>query len=179
MNIKTVYINVTLFVISIILLGLIIYWQITGGFIMASETLAICLLSLSFIFKKYNLVIGQWISFGLLAVLLVGIIDFSYTVQNGDTTTTYHTVKFGSPSINPIVFIILIAFVVVNWRIFCRFFYGSREEKQDDFNNKISFYYNKFKDETDAELKTFFSLYNEYPKEAQIALTKIKAERNI
>ena len=178
MNKRAIYINVTLFIVSIILLGLMIYWQITGGFLMASETLAIFLLSLSFVLKKYNLVIGQWISFGLFLVLLFGIIDFSYTLHNGDSTITYHTIKFTSPSINPIVFIIFITFVIVNWRIFRRFLYGSKAEKQDVFNKKISFYYYKFKDEPDTELETFFSLYNEYPKEAQIALTRIKAERN-
>ena len=177
MNKRAVYINVSFFVISILLLGLLIYWQITGGFLMASETLAMCLLSLGFIFKKYNLIKVQWISFGLLVVLLVGIINFSYTVQNGDTTTTYHTIKFNSPSINPIVFIILLAFTVVNWRIFARLLYGSEEEKQEDFDKKVSFYYHKFKDETNNELEIILKLYKEYPKEAQVALTKIKEER--
>ena len=177
MNKRAVNINVSFFVVSILFLGLLIYWQLTGGFLMASETLAMCLLSLSFIFKKYNLIKIQWVSFGLLVVLLVGIIDFSYTVQNGDTTTTYHTIKFNSPSINPIVSIILLAFIVINWRIFARLFYGSEEEKQKDFNRKVSFYYDKFKDEPQTELENIFSLYKYYPKEAQIALTKIKAER--
>ncbi len=174
MNKRAIYINVTLFIISIILLGLMIYWQITGGFLMASETLAISLLSLSFIFKKYNLIIGQWISFVLLVILLVVIINFSYTVQNGDTTTTYHTIKFTSPSINLIVFLVLLAFAIVNWRIFGWLFYGSKEEKQEFFNKKVSFYYHKFKDEPQTELENIFLLYKEYPKEAQVALTKIK-----
>ena len=76
MNKRAVNINVSFFVVSILFLGLLIYWQLTGGFLMASETLAMCLLSLSFIFKKYNLIKIQWVSFGLLVVLLVGIIDF-------------------------------------------------------------------------------------------------------
>ena len=177
MNKRAIYINVTLFIVSIILLGLMIYWQITGGFLMASETLAIFLLSLSFVLKKYNLVIGQWLSFGLFLVLLFGIIDFSYTLHNGDSTITYHTIKFTSPSINPIVFLVLLAFAIVNWRIFGWLFYGSKEEKQEDFNKKISFYYHKFKEEPQTELENIFSLYKEYPKEAQVALTKIKEER--
>ena len=161
------------------MLGLMIYSQLNGGMLIITETLAVALLSLSFILKKYNYVKGQWTCFGFLIVLLVQIIDFSYTVENVDGSTTYHTSKFTSPSINPVVFIILISFVVVNWRIFGLLLYGSAQEKKEDFDKKVYYYYNTFNKVTEEELMYSFSLYKEYPKEAQVALTKINEERNL
>jgi hypothetical protein len=178
MNKRAIYINVILFIISILLLSLIIYQQIDGGYLSITETLAMALLSLSFILKKYNFIKGQWLLFGLLVILLLQIIDFSYSIQNGNETITYHTSKFTDISINPIVLIILFAFGVVNWRIFGLLFYGSEKEREENFNKKVSFYYHKFKDESNEELEYFLSIYKEYPKEAQVALTKIKKEKS-
>ena len=179
MSKRAVYINLILFVISIVLLGLMIYQQINGGFLMISETLSIALLSFSFVLKKHNYVKGQWLCFGLLIVLLVQIIDFSYTVQNENGFITYHTSKFTSPSINPVVFIILIAFLIVNWRIFGLLLYGSVQERKDEFDKKVLFYYNKFNLSGNEELEGIFNLYKEYPKEAQVALRKINEEREL
>jgi hypothetical protein len=176
MNKRAIYINVILFVISILLLGLMIYQQIDGSYLMVTETLAMALFSTSFILKKYNFTKGQWILFVLLIFLLVQIVDFYYSIQNGNETTTYHTRKF-TIGFNPIVFIILLAFCVVNWRLFEKVLYGSEDEKQENFNKKVSFYYDKFKDEPKKELEKIFMLYKEYPKEAQVALTKIKEEQ--
>jgi hypothetical protein len=63
---RAFYINVSLFVISVLLLGLMIYQQLNCGVLLITETLAMALLSFSFILKKYNYIKGQWISFWII-----------------------------------------------------------------------------------------------------------------
>jgi hypothetical protein len=57
--------------------------------------------------------------------------------------------------------------------------YGSVQERKDEFDKKVSFYYSKFNSSPNDELKNIFNFYKEYPKEAQVALTKINQERKL
>lgn len=56
---------------------------------------------------------------------------------------------------------------------------GSKNEQVDKANRDIDFYYNKFNSCSDIELNDILKIYNEYPIEAQKALSKIKMEKGI
>jgi len=177
MNKRSAYINTGLFVISILLIGLLIYWQISDETLLVSETIAMFLFSISIVFKRYNLVKAQYFLFVLLLILLFQTIHFTYTVTNDNTTTAYE--ESHSVGINPIILIILIAFLVVNRKLRRNFLYGSDKEKKESFEKDVSFYYNKFNEISTDDLKDIFNMYKEYPKEAQVALLQIQREREL
>ncbi|WP_183575990.1 hypothetical protein HDF18_19050 [Mucilaginibacter sp. X5P1] len=183
MSKKDVYINTVLFLISVLLLGLLIYWQIVDEFLIITETVAVSLLSISFIFKRYGLKKIQYVLFVLLIILLFNLIDFSYTAHNGDTSTTYFTSKTVVFGIKPTVFLIILCFILVNNKQFSHsiknILYGSSIEQNEKFDKGISFYYEKFNSYSDNDLKDIYNLYKDYPKEAQAALMKIKEERSL
>jgi len=165
------------------IVGLLIYWQIVDEFMIVTETVAVGLLSISFICKIYNLIKVQYVIFVLLLVLLFNLIGFSYTTTNGDVSTTNYTSKIAFIGINPLVFIILGCFLISNRKEFSKsintLFYGSINEQIENAGKGISFYYKKFNEYNDSDLRDLFNRYKDYPKEAQIALLQRKKERSI
>ena|ERR1700744_1700253 len=179
MSKRSIYINTGLFIISVLLIGLLIYWQISGEFLMANETFAMFLFSISLIFKKYNVVKAQYFLFVIFFIPLLQLANFSYTITSNDSSITYSSGKFMSLGFSPIVFIIFIAYLAVNRNAFFNLFYGSAEEKNESFDKNVTFYYNKFNEFSEDELKDIFDMYKDYPKEAQVAFLQIQSEREL
>jgi hypothetical protein len=178
---KSTYINIGLLATSILLIGLFIRWQIADEFSMVNETLAMVLFAISLIFKLYKLKIGQYLIFILLLILLSNAIKFSYTIVNDGVSTTYYSASFNSLSINPIVFVVLILYMVVNgkfiWDLYNLLAHGSDKEQKEKQDKNIAFYYEKFKNYSTTEMNDIFKVYKDYPIEAQIALKRIKKEK--
>lgn len=174
--------NISLFVLTGLLIGWFVWWQCANEAPMISETLAMFLFAVSIIFKAYNIKIGQYAILILLIILLFNLITFSYTVVNGDVSTTYYSANFSSFGFNPIVFFVLISYIICNRRFVAYAYklliHGSVKEQKEKDNKDITFYYNMFNNCSGNELNDAFNLYNDYPLSAQKALNKIKAERN-
>ncbi len=182
MKAKSVYINWILFIVFLLLTGLFITWQVSNDIRMVSESIAMVFLCISLPARIYKLKIAQYALFFLLIILLFNVFDFSYTVVEGNVSTTYHSSRFNG-IINPIVFIILIVYIIVNIDALVAFYQlltkGSEKDQEEDKIKKIDFYYKKFSNCSDTELTGVFKMYNDYPDEAQIALKRIKSEKGI
>jgi hypothetical protein len=157
-------------------------WQIADEFAMVNETLAMILFAISLIFKMYRIKIGQYLIFIFLLILLFNVIKFSYTVVNGDVSTTYYSASFSSLSINPIVFVVLMLYMIVNRKVivdlFQKLLHGSDKEQEEKQDKNVAFYYDKFNNYSSNELNDIFKMFYDYPVEAQIALKKIDKEGN-
>jgi hypothetical protein len=182
MQAKSEYINWTLLVAFVLSTGLFIAWQARNDLRMINESAAMVFLCMSLPAKIYKLRIVQYILFFVLVIFLFNAIRFSYTVVEGSVSRTYHYSQFNGV-INPIVFVILIVYSVVNidalnhlYQIIIK---GSETEQKDTENKKIEFYYNQFNSCSDEELTNIFKIYNDYPNEAKAALKRIKSEKGI
>jgi hypothetical protein len=182
MKAKSAYINWIIFIVFVLAAVLFITWQARNNLMMVNESVAMIFLCLSFPAKIYKLTLVQYILFFALIILMFNAIRFSYTVVVGNVSTTYHSSQFNG-IINPIVFIILITYFVVNIDALIQLYQliakGSKKEQQNSENKKIDFYYKQFNSCSDEELTRIFKIYNDYPNEARIALTRIKSEKGI
>jgi len=174
--------NWILFIISILLLGLFIQWQVSNEFILFNETIAMFLVCASIPLKVYRLRIGQYLIFTALLILVFSPLSCAHTITDANGSITHHEAKFNS-LISPITFVILIWFTVANfsaifdlYRLLTK---GSDKEQKASLAKEMEFYYNKFKDCSSAELGDIFEMYKDYPVGAQLVLKKIKEEKGI
>ena len=68
----------------------------------------------SFIARIYRVKVVQYISFCILLILLFNPLNYSYTVTKGDMSVTHHSTVVSFLSINPIILIVLILYILVN-----------------------------------------------------------------
>lgn len=181
MNKINKYTDIGVLILSLIIMGIFISWQIADELFMIDETLGLILFSVSVICKILDFKKVQYVVFILLLVLLLNVIKFGFTVVNGDVSTTQYSVSYTGLGFNLIIFFILILYLVVNRKVvfdlFFKLLYGSESEREERRNRDISFYYEKFHGCSAEEQNEAFKLYNDYPKEARIALDKINKEK--
>jgi hypothetical protein len=183
MSRQNIYINIVLLVIAILLTGVFVNWQISNELFFANETIGLALLSISLIFKLLKLKGAQYVLFFMMIILLFQLVKFSFTITEGDASTTYHSGAFLSIGFSPIVFVEFIFFILINRKVlfffFGNLFYGYTEERKEKQLKKIDFYYNTFRGYSGDALVEAFKMLDDYPAEAQTALKQIKEERNI
>ncbi|GAB3923460.1 hypothetical protein [Mucilaginibacter myungsuensis] len=155
-----------------------IFWQISNDVMFINETFALLLLIGSTVAKWSRSNKIQLVIFLALFVPLFSLLNYTYTVEDGDTITTYHSARFSS-LVDPIVFLILVVFLGMNLSVIIKFFKGSDEDITDKSDKLTTFYYDKFNSSDERELIGLYKMYNDYPLEAQIALRKIHEERNL
>jgi hypothetical protein len=176
------YTDISVLVTSIFLVGLFISWQITNGSVMINTTIGAFLFIISLIFRILKLRKGQYLLFILLLALLFNI-RLSFRIANGDVSTTYYSERFPALGFNPIIFLVLILYVIVHRNViislFRKLFYGSEKEQDEKRNKNIAFYYDKFSGCSSEELESILKMYEDYPAEAQIALKRIQQDRKV
>jgi hypothetical protein len=177
---KSNYIGVLLIAFFTLVVSTFIVWQVANNLILINETFALLLLTGSIIAKWYKSEKTQLVIFFLLFIPLFDILSYSYTIEVGDTTTTYNSGKFDG-LINPVVFLVFVFYLVMNASVIIKqfrfIFKGSVKEIEGKSKKEITFYYNKFNVLTSEELIDVFSLYDKYPIEAKIAIDMIKKEK--
>lgn len=177
---RAAVINWILFSVFTLLTVVFVKWW-TAELWLINETAAMILFCLGFPLKIYRLQWGQYIILFLLIVLLFQPFSYSYTVVDGNTTSTYNSGYFVG-KIDPVIFVVLMSFIAFNheavihlYRLFTK---GSKGEREDKRIRDINFYYKKFGTCSDSELEDIYNMYGEYPVEAQEALIRLKSEKN-
>ncbi|MEB0261683.1 MULTISPECIES: hypothetical protein [unclassified Mucilaginibacter] len=172
--------NWILFGAFALLLTLFIIWQINEQMFMINEVFALIILAVSPILKQYIFPKLQVTLLFVLLIPLFGFLQYSYSFAEANTTYTYYSGKF--TGISPVVFIIMVIYIIVNISAIknaFRFFrHGSDAEQTEKYDKMIQFYYEKFKECPDNEFIEIKSRYEDYPSEAQEAIHKISLERN-
>jgi len=150
---------------------------------MLNETVSFALLLISLVFNNSRFRIFKYLILFFLFLALFNLPHFSYSTVSANTTTTHYsdTIKFFG--VNPIVFLVILIFLMINQKLFSglwtTIFYASDKEVQDKTAKEIDFYYEKFKSCPVDELRVLFKMYRDYPKAAQMALDKINQEREL
>ncbi len=167
----------------LIILGLYRYFA-DGAVVYLNNILAAVSLVYGIILKIKNSNRGRYVVITLLLLSTVGILNYivSMIARVGSSSTdTFSFIQY--PGIDPLTLPILIIYCVINrsffWECYSLLFHGSKEYRQSESDKKVDFYYKKFTESTDEELVRIYSMYNEYPVEAQVALQNIKQERNL
>nr|WP_121272503.1 hypothetical protein [Pedobacter schmidteae] len=121
-------------------------------------------------YRRYGLTILLFLSTLNIANLTVGSISFN---------AFYGDIE--SISVNPIMLLILIIYYIINEKTvkkeLRRIFFPSEEEKQSEHQMQIDFYYRKFENCGNEELKNIIINKEQYPMPAQIALDKLSETR--
>ena len=147
-----------------------------------NETFALFLLIGSIVVKWSKSTKAQFVILFLLLIPLFDILSYSYTIENGDRSITYSSGKFDS-LINPLVFLVFIVYLIINIsgvkKLFKFVLRGSDNEIEEREKKETTFYYDKFNSSTNKELGELYKMYKDYPYTAQVALDKIKGERNL
>jgi hypothetical protein len=177
-------VDIIIVFISLCLIGQIWFWPIIGGSVLAlNYNLILALLVLSFLFKRHGYRKVQVAIFFILLLFLCGLLNFTIEVDNSDLTQTSFSANIGSLSFDPIVFLLLLVYCLINKGAIKYFinraFYETEEEKSDSESKQTAFYYDQFNTCTEEELERYFKMYKEYPIAAQSALKRIKQERQL
>jgi len=177
-------VDIIIVFISLCLIGQIWFWPIIGGFVLAvNYNLILALLVLSFLLKRHGYRKAQIAIFFILLLFLCGLLNFKIEFDNSDLTQTSFSANIGSLSFDPVVFLLLLVYGLINKSAIKYFvskaFYESDEEKSQKESIQTAFYYEKFTNSSNEELERCFKMYKEYPTEAQAALQRIKQERQL
>jgi len=172
--------NSILLAVSILFTGWFIYKESTDWFIMTKETLALFLFDFGILSVLFSVKSLQYIILFILVILLFNAVDISYTVKNGDASTTYHSTTT-SLGINPIVFLILGIYLVISRKAVVALYIlmrrGSEEEQKEKAIKEFNFYYNKFRVYDDTEIAKIENNIDLYLPAAQQAIKKVVSER--
>ncbi len=164
-----------------VFVGIIFYFDFKKdiGFILSiNEISAILLLLFSIRIVFLNSSKGQFLLLSMLFFTLFNLISVNYTVDNIEYSSSV-TAHIGKLSFNPIAFIFIIYFCIINRNSLLTSFFGDEKERDDKRNKLMQFYYDKFKNCTLEELEKFFEMFDDYPQEAQLALRKIHREKEL
>jgi hypothetical protein len=109
---------------------------------------------------------------------MAGIVKLRYTIGDSEysSSTVFH---MGSLSFDPLAFLLLLFYCLINRRNILKLFFASEVEQTDKSNKQIDFYYSKFNSYTHDELNDIFKMFKDYPPEAQLALRRIHEEKNL
>lgn len=179
---KYLIVNWILFIIFTFLLGWFIKPQLEDGYILFNEAIAMFLFCLSFPLKIYNINVARYVILVVLLVLLFSPLSYEYTITEESTSVTHQEARFTS-LISPVTFLVLMLFLAFNCQAMIDLYHllirGSEKEQKAELSKNIEFYYAKFNDCSNAELADILKMYDDYPVEAQVALKKIKDEKDI
>ena len=178
---RSSYINWGLFVVSVVLIALSISGQLNSGFIFINSTLSMLIVAFSFLLKEYKLRRLQCVGFFLLFIPLFQLLNFSYSVTQGDTTETRYSGHFNGFGVDPLVFLLLILYLLINKAAIINVLgFGkldTERDREEKYKRLMNFYYQKFEPYSDNEFIEILKRYDQYPAEAQSAIDKIKSER--
>ncbi|GAB2988066.1 hypothetical protein GCM10027049_30560 [Mucilaginibacter puniceus] len=141
----------------------------------AAFILLICVINYKVAFPNK----GKYLVLGLLALSTLNIINFTIEVFRVKVGVINEGANFDGIGFNLILFVLLISYSIINKDIIKSIFSYTNAEAADNENKMIAFYYEKFMKTDDDTFDTALSNINEYPYEAQIALRKIKEEKDI
>ncbi|MCR8560964.1 hypothetical protein KXD93_25120 [Mucilaginibacter sp. BJC16-A38] len=123
---------------------------------------------------------GEYI---ILALILLSVLDLIkwHINLNESYYISRSYFKISGLRFNVFAFLLLVFYCLIN-RAGLKYavnylLHGSAEEQRSDRDKKINFYYDKFNNCTQKELEDAFGMLKDYPVEAQIALYKIKEEK--
>ena len=178
------FVNIIIWLIFFLLAIQLFFWPITGVFLLTmNANIALVLGFVSLLLKFHKSKKGQYVIFISLVLLTFNIITFIPEIIQGDVSGTDILVKFGLLGIDPISFLLLIAYCIINIRTIAALlrtlFYVSEKEQEENENKNITFYYDKFNTCSSDELNNVLKMYKEYPEEAQIAIKRVQEERNV
>jgi hypothetical protein len=178
------FIDIVISIICVVIMGQLFFWPIIGGFIlMPNDNIVLILLLISVILKRHNKVNWQPIVFILLLLFAFNVITVSLHFEESDLTETHVLANIGGLSVEPIAFLILIIYMIINRGAIKHFirkiFFESDEENESTSKEKVDFYYDMFSKFTPGEMNEALNIIDEYPHEAQIALIKVEKENKI
>ncbi|MGY4538852.1 putative membrane protein [Mucilaginibacter sp. UYNi724] len=133
--------NWILFGAFALLLTLFIIWQISEQIFMINEVFALIILAVSPILNHYIFPKFQIVLLFVLLIPLFGFLQYSYSFVEANTTYTYHSGKF--TGISPVVFIIMVIYIIVNIsaikKAFRLFRHGSDAEQTEKYDKMSQF----------------------------------------
>ncbi|WP_429263586.1 hypothetical protein [Mucilaginibacter sp. 3215] len=161
-----------------------IYQGISNTFLLTiNNYLAFLLYAIMVGLKFYSPIKGKYGVLILLGLSLVDIINFSAVVINAKIYHLDSGWSVNGLGFNIIAFILLIVYYFFNTDfvlyILRSLFVGSDKELADKKEKLVNFYYNKFREENNENFDSIFKNIETYPDEAQVALKKIKIEREV
>jgi hypothetical protein len=161
------YVDITFLVLLGLLISISIYRHFEGGYVLSVKNyLGFAILLIMVSVKIINPKKEWFLVLRLLILYALNIINFTVEQFN----------------VNMIGIFMLIIYCWINKKMTIQFvkriFKGSDAEQKQNRDKMINFYYNKFKICDTKEFDQVFSNFSKYPIEAQIALRKIKTEKD-
>lgn len=126
---------------------------------------------------------GQFIVLAIIFVSLIRLINGNIILSKSNYITSSSSLGVGPISINGVGLLFLLIYCLINWSglkngfIWLR--HGSESERKADEEKMVAFYYEKLNNSTPTEFNDALNMFESYPREAQIALNKIKSERGL
>jgi hypothetical protein len=118
-------------------------------------------------------------------LLILGVLNIlNFSVEAASTRIVFgdESPHFEWPGLNPITFLILIIYYIVNRksinRILLNFIRGTEAEREEAFQKKVAGYLRNFEKFTPAELENMYKNVKEYPPEAQKAILTLYLKRS-
>jgi len=178
-------------VVSLVIFGIIgilglelFFWPFIATFFLSiNANIALLLVLVSLIFKRYQIRRAQYVVFIILLLQSFNVVKFTFDILRGDYSETSFLMNVGSLSISPIPFVLLLIYSVVNKKtlkdLIKKILHATEQEQIDNRNKQVIFYYNKFTNCSDDELVDIYQMFKDYPDEAQEALKKIHTEKGL
>jgi hypothetical protein len=120
--------------------------------------------------------------FILLFLAITGLINFSVVTVNADNYHSDSGILYSGLGFNIFFVVPLLVYCYINRNIVARLvktiLKGSEQERLAKKNKLIDFYYNKFSDCDKTELDGLMVRFKDYPYEAQVALDRVRDERD-
>jgi hypothetical protein len=130
----------------------------------------------------YKLVVKEERLYPLFIILALASFNIlSFMNGSYNVTIGYGDSGFELPSFNPVMFSLFGLYCIIN-RNLTRFIWGkifnsSDEASRENYKKMVDFYYDKFNDYPNEELKIIFENYKDYPLEAQEAILQLKEHK--
>ena len=173
-------------IITLTVIGLFIsiglFHHFSNNYILSVNFYLGCICCIVIGFYKYYTRKGKYLVFLLLVFLTFNILLCSASIATFESVHYLYNdgeIIVASPGVNPLLLLLLIIYSVINIDVVRTLFYGTEEEVSKKLNVSVDFYYKKFNSYSTEELADVFKIFKEYPAEAQMALKKIREERNL
>ncbi|MBW4890412.1 hypothetical protein KXQ82_11815 [Mucilaginibacter sp. HMF5004] len=166
----------TLLVLLSLLMVVMFYYDISDlAFLTVNDLLIVLLFIFSVRLVFFRSTFGQYLLFFLIVFAIAGVVTFTYTIGNA-TYSSHSSFHAGSISFDPLSFLLLLLFMVINRRSIFDLIYGSDGERKDKKEKLEKFYYDRFKKLTPNEFNDTVLMFEDYPDEAKAAINKLKGE---
>jgi hypothetical protein len=175
-------------VVTIVMVGImcllafeIYFWPFIATFFLSiNSNIALILVLVSLVFKRYQIKRAQYVIFIILLLQAFNVFKFTLDIIGSYYSEKSVLMNIGSLSISPIPFVLLLAYGVINRKtlqeLILNMLHGSDEERKDKRDKLERFYYDNFKMLTPKEFNDALLMFNDYPDEAKVALNKLKDE---